>query len=184
MGQGYNPDESVAQAWGIVWAWFWEEGDTTLYFGPDASLTQDVMYDRGMQGFRDAWAAAGHRLPFTYRDAADEREAGLLLARILQGVGIYCREHLVQLPLATIGLGSNEATGVVDPVGGIIGSLDQITVRSAAKNMVQLEVYNRMDWASGLRMPGMEGFLPRIERDAWGPGGALDMYFIWWEPRP
>jgi hypothetical protein len=97
---------------------------------------------------------------------------------------VYRREHLRELPLAAVGLGSRTAEGRIDAVGGTIGSLDRITVSDAGNGVVRFEVHNRMDWASALRIPGMEGWLPVIQPGAWGPGGALDMVFFWVEQGP
>ena len=180
----YDPGESVRQAWGLVWDWFWEAGPEVRYFGPESSLTQDITYDRGMIEFRKEWAAAGYQLPFTYRDTADEREEGPFPIRFVKGSLVYVREHLFELPVATVGLGSTTPEGQIDPVGGTVGSLDRIRVYDAGNGTVMFEVYNRMDWRSALRIPGLEGIIPSYRRDQVPLGGALEMYFIWYEPMP
>jgi RHS repeat-associated protein len=122
----YDPAESARQAWGLVRDWFFERGPEVQYFGPESSLTQDIMYDPGMNRFRESWATAGHPLPWKWEHTADEREGGLLPVRMIKGAGVYIREHAVELGLSTVGLGSKTPEGRIDPVGGTIGSLDEI----------------------------------------------------------
>jgi hypothetical protein len=182
---GYDPAESVQQAWGLVQGWFFETGPTVRYFGPESSLTQDIMYDPGMDRFREAWAAAGYPLPWEWKHWADVREGDLLPIRIAKGGLMYAREHLVELPLATMGLGSETPEGRMDPVGGTIGSLDEIYVKNAGGGLVKIEVINRMDWASGTRIPGSNwSLLPARHRSKWGPGGTIVQHFYWWEVMP
>lgn len=69
-------------------------------------------------------------------------------------------------------------------MGGTVGSLDRIRVYDAGNGTVMFEVYNRMDWRSALRIPGLEGIIPSYRRDQVPLGGALEMYFIWYEPMP
>jgi RHS repeat-associated protein len=182
---GYDPAESVQQAWGLVQDWFFETGPTVRYFGPESSLTQDIIYDPGMTRFREAWAAAGYPLPWEWEHSADVREGGLLPIRIAKGGLVYTRENL-ELARATLGLGSKTPEGQIDTVGGIIGSLDEIRVTRAGGSLVKIEVINTMDWRSGTRVPGTNFFLIpwSLPRSAWGPGGAIVQYFYWWEMMP
>ncbi len=182
---GYDPHESVQQAWELVGEWFFEQGPAVRYFGPESSLTQDIMYDPGMTQFREAWAAAGYPSPWEWKHQADVREGGLLPLRIAKGGFVYIRENL-QLVLAKAGLGSTTSEGPIDAVGGIIGSLDQIHVESAGGGLIKIEVINTMDWRSGSRIPGTNWSLIRrsLPRSAWGPGGATVQHFYWWEVMP
>ncbi len=103
----------------------------------------------------------------------------------MNGAGVYFREHVVELGLSTIGVGSRTPEGQIDPVGGVIGSLDEILIYDAGNGMVYIEVHNRMGWASATRIPGTEVSLredrPRGQK---GPGGTIKQIFYWWEPRP
>jgi hypothetical protein len=154
------------------------------FFGPDDSLTQDVMYDPGMQAFHRAWAAAGYPLPFEYAHTADERQKGSFLLRFVAGAGVMLREHVFQLGLATAGLGSTTAQGPVDAVGGTIGSLDAIRVYDAG-DRVTIEVHNTMSWYSAGRVFGSNRsvlwWVPLVTT-----AGALDcnMVFRWTETKP
>lgn len=169
----------------LVFSWFLEIGPRRWSFGPDSSLTQDVMHDPGMQQFREEWAMADFQLPFEYSPAADRRNGGLLPIRMAGGILVYAREHLVQLPLSTAGLGSRTASGPVDAVGGIIGSLDQVSVTNAGNGLVKFTVINRTGWASGTRIPGTDvSLIQNRDRSEAGPGGTLVQYFYWWEPMP
>ncbi|MEM3434464.1 MAG: RHS repeat-associated core domain-containing protein [Candidatus Methanomethyliaceae archaeon] len=182
---GYDPAESVQQAWGLVYEWFSEQGPSVRYFGPESSLTQDIAYDPGIERFREAWAEAEYPLPWEWEHQADEREGGLLSIRMAKGGLVYARENL-ELGFATVGLGSENPEGSIDAVGGIIGSLDKISVKSAGGRLVKIEVINRMDWQSGTRIPGTNSSLIpwRLPRSAWGPGGAIVQHFYWWELVP
>ncbi len=187
---GYDPAESVQQAWQLVGEWFFEIGPTVRYFGPESSLTRDIMHDPGITRFREAWAAAGCPLPWKWEHSADVREGGLLPVRIAKGALVYAREHLVELPLATglaiIGWGPENPESSIDAVGGIIGSLDSIHVKNMGSGLVKIEVINKTDWPSGTRIPGTNrSLIPwRLPRSAWGPGGAIVQHFYWWELVP
>lgn len=174
------------------------------------------MYDPGIAAFRRAWAEAGYPVPWEWKHSADVRTGGWLPLRIAQGGLVYAREHLVQLPLSTalgvLDLGPNDPRSPIDPVGGIIGSLDKIYVwPSEQEGWVRIEVVNVMDWHSGTRVPGTSfslveapdwlltqilgtevNIIPQpISRDwpSWAPwlplpGGAIEQHFYWEEPRP
>jgi hypothetical protein len=148
----------------------------------------DVMNDPGMRAFREAWRAAGNPLPpegWRWQHQADERHDGPLVLRIVNGATIYAREHFLQLGASVLGLGSPTPEGEWDPVGGTIGSLDQITVYPASDDMVFIRVYNEMGWSSGTRIPGTDvSILDNRSREQWGPGGTIEQYFYWFEPAP
>ncbi|MCS7352507.1 MAG: hypothetical protein RMM10_13590, partial [Anaerolineae bacterium] len=135
----YTLRESVLQAWSLVLEWFWEVGPAVRTFGPEHPLTQDIMHDPGLTAFRQAWAQAGYPVPWEWHHSANIQTGGWVPLRIAQGGLVYAREHLVELPLATglgiLGLGPNDPQSPVDPVGGIIGSLDTIRVKAAEREM-------------------------------------------------
>ena len=182
---GYSSKESVKEAWSLVAGWFFERGEPVQEFGPSSPLTQDIKEDPGIDQFREAWAEAGYPVPWEWKHKADQREGGFIVTRIARGALVYFREHVVQLGLSTLGLGSKTAAGQIDPVGGTIGSLDVIRVFRAGDRLVRLEVYNEMGWLSGTRIPGTNrSILRNGERSEWGPGGIIAQYFYWWEPVP
>lgn len=188
-----------------MYEWFFEMGPAVRTFGPEYAITQDIMHDPGIAAFRRAWAEAGYPVPWEWRHSADVRTGGWLPVRVVQGGLIYAREHLVELPSSTVlgvlGLGPNDPRSPIDPVGGIIGSLDKIYVwPSEQEGWVRIEVVNVMNWRSGTRIPGTDFTLidlivppdREITRDwapDWAPwlpipGGAIEQHFWWEEPRP
>lgn len=188
---GYNSDDATSTAVEILWWWFFELGPEEVWFGPSNSLTQDVAHDPGMDWFRQEWARAGYQVPFELEHHADPR--GGTAQDIVVGMGVFVREHLIELPRAVgemvwsyaTGRPSAQPPGEVTAVGGVIGSLDQIVVSEAGPCTVRIEVINHTDWKSGLRIYGTdESLLPPYEREAWGPGGRLTEHFYWWEPWP
>jgi hypothetical protein len=84
--------------------------------------------------------------------------------------------------LSILGLSSDTPEGSIDPVGGTIGSLDQITVSDAGNGQLLFQVDNTMGWESGLRVYGTnESLIRNRDRDAWGPGGTTNQTFYWHE---
>lgn len=185
-GTGFlRPNEATQQALGLVGNWFFETGEETQRFGPENALTEEVMYDPGMDLFREKWAEAGNQVPFSWEHTADERGSGSLPERLLRGVGVFLREHVLELGLSALGFGSQDPEGPIDPVGGTIGSLDRISVSAANNGQVQFQVYNVMGWSSGTRIPGTDqSIINDRNRSAWGPGGTTYQYFTWYEVKP
>jgi hypothetical protein len=180
-----NETEATHQALGLVTNWFFETGEETQRFGPENALTQEVMQDPGIDQFRENWADAGYQVPFTWEHKADERSNGSLPERLVNGAGVFLREHVVQLGLSVLGLGSKNPEGPIDPVGGTIGSLDRISVSAAKNGKIQFEVYNEMGWASGSRIYGTNrSLIQNRDRSARGPGGTTYQYFYWYENTP
>jgi RHS repeat-associated protein len=183
--EAYDPRQASRQAWGLVKDWFFGTGDEVQYFGPENSLTHDIIYDPGMDAFRTAWAKEGHPLPWTWEHTADERESGWLPTRLAKGSVKMVREHVVELGFSTFNLGSARAEGRIDPVGGTIGSLDRIKVLDAGDDLVLFMVYNEMGWASGTRFYGTNfSLLPDVPRGLGLPGGTIYQHFYWWEFMP
>ncbi len=201
----YTLKQSVIQAWSLVREWFFEVGPTIRTFGPECALTQDIMHDPGIQAFQRAWKAAGYPVPWEWHHTADVRTGEWLPARLARGALVYAREHLLELPLSTglglLGVGPNDPRSPLDPVGGIIGSLDTIRVTPADQiGWVRIEVINQMDWRSGTRIPGTNRSLidilvppdVGIKRNwapSWAPwlpipGGETVQVFWWEEPLP
>jgi RHS repeat-associated protein len=190
----YNPGVSTLEAMGLVFDWFFNQGEPIRYYGPANSLTQDVMNDPGMVEFRRVWGEAGYPVPFHWQHRADERNIGSLPERLGAGAMVYIRENtelglaIVGLPLALNDLPPGWGPdSTIDAVGGTLGSLDLVSVDDAGDGMVRITVYNSMDWVSGTRMPGTGISIVPIkhERDLWFlPGAVLRTYFIWTEPMP
>lgn len=124
-------------------------------------------------------------MPFEWEHRADERERGFLPLRIARGFAVYFQQHVVELSLSSLGLGSPSPQGRIDPVGGTIGSLDRIYVLPGRPGEVILIVYNEMGAASATRIPGTEESL-REDRDRGeaGPGGTILQLFYWSEAAP
>jgi RHS repeat-associated protein len=181
---GYDPDQSVQQAWDLVREWFLETGKPERRFGPESSLTQDVMYDPGTVQFREEWAIAGYPLPWEWHHQRDAREGGLLPLRVIRASLAYAVEN-VELARATLGFGSKTPEGPIDPVGGVIGSLDTIRVTNAGNGLVRVEVINQMEWRSALRIYGTNySFGRSVPRSTLGVGGTTVQRFYWWEMGP
>jgi len=186
----YDPAESVRQAWGLVWDFF-SGNNQPRVFGPESSLTQDIMYDPGMTAFRQKWEEAGYPVPWKWEHEADAprypgechiEELPQMAPFIINGSKVYAREHLWELVLATVlapfGLPKTPESPI-DAVGGTIGSLDVIEVADAGNGMVRITVENSMDIASGTRVPGTNCPLQDAK-----PGSELITYFTWTEPMP
>jgi len=177
-----SQNEATHQALGLVVDWFFETGPENQSFGPDNALTQEVMHDQGIDQFREEWAQNGYQLPFTWQHTADERESGSLPERLINGASVFVREHVVELGLSILGFSSDTPEGSIDPVGGTIGSLDQITVSDAGNGQLLFKVDNTMGWQSGLRIYGTnESLVRNRDRNAWGPGGTTYQTFYWYE---
>jgi len=177
--------EATRQAWDLVGDWFNETGPETQVFGPEEALTQEVMYDRGMDAFYEAWEESGYEVPFEYEDRADERNEGSLPVRIVKGAGVFVREHIVELGLSTFGLGSQDPEGKIDAVGGTIGSLDRIDAADAGNGTVKITVKNDMGWASATRIPSTNrSIIYNKKRNVIGPGGTIHQEFYWYIPYP
>lgn len=187
FGTDYNPMESTILALSLVWNWFWESGPDEYVFGPEESLTQDIIHEPGVTEFKKAWAEAGYPLPFVWHHTADHRIGKSLTipGDIINPVWVFTREHGIALPLSIAGLGSPTPEGLIDPVGGTIGSLDTITVIDAGNGQVFFTVSNAMDRASGSRIPGTDySVLPSVPREEFGPGGTITQTFYWYENMP
>ena len=175
--RGYLPSDSFAQAMEIVRDWFLEAGDEVQYFGPEDPLTQDLMYDPGVEWFREEWAAAGYPLPWSHEYSIDEAGGTGGIVRV------FVRENL-ELAITFVGLGSMTPEGQVDAVGGVLGSYE-VSVSGEGFGMVKIVIYNETGWASGTRVPRTKWSLIQDRpRNAWGPGGTIKQYFYWLEPYP
>lgn len=191
----YDPGESYREAVGLGIDWFLNKEPRVREFGPESSLTLDIMHDPGMDAFHKAWAAAGYPLPFEWEHTRDERAEGTDFVRFVKATPLYFREHVVKIALVSVGIRSQTPEGQLDAVGGTIGSLDKISVYDAGNGMVTIKVYNRMNWESLFRQPGSSKSYADLKVPGTGQplkhyleliGGTtpLDQYFRWQEPMP
>jgi hypothetical protein len=186
----YCPSDNAQQAMGIVRDWFFETGTEMQYFGPDEPVTQELMYDFGVERFRQEWALASYRLPYpTDEDDAnlingngwwhydiDESggEGGIVWAFVCENV---------ELAVSLTGLGSMTPQGPVDALGGVLGSY-AVRVEEMGFGMAKFIVYNETGWASGTRVGNLGSLIQNRPRDKWGPGGTVKQQFHWYEPIP
>jgi len=154
------------------------------------------MHDPGMAAFHKVWADAGYQLPFKWEHTRDERQEGSSLVRFVKAIPVYFREHVIKMTLVSLGKRDQTPEGQLDAVGGTIGSLDEIRAYDAGNGRVTIEVYNRMNWKSLLRVPGSGQSIVALEVPGTGQtldyflrqyvGGYTDLtqYFRWQEPHP
>ncbi|MBC7228455.1 MAG: RHS repeat-associated core domain-containing protein [Thermoflexales bacterium] len=198
--QAYSPTESYQEAVGLVNEFRSNMGPFERDFGPTHSLTQDIMYSSGIKEFHRVWAEAGYPVPFEWEhhlDVRDPRE-GPYPVRFIKSLPVYIGAQ-VKLGRAGMGLGSKIPEGPIDAVDGTIGSLDVIRVERVGPDWVKIEVENRMNWYSGLRVPGGNFSLwvipVEVAPNTYVPFGIVwagivggshetKQTFYWWEPMP
>ncbi|HUW96178.1 MAG TPA: RHS repeat-associated core domain-containing protein [Anaerolineae bacterium] len=177
---GYSVFKATASALMLVEGWLYERWwiPEELHFGPEHPLTQAVMHSHALAQFRRAWKSpteGRYHLPWTWTEhSLDERDEGPLPHRLFWGQVAYAREHLRLFLLG-------------DPTGVPLGSLNEIKVdkSDSSSDMVKIEAYNAMGWASGTRIPGTRRpLVENRDRSDWGPGGTVHQYFHWEEPMP
>ena len=186
---GYSRRASLGHAELMLLTWFFPIGGPDQWFGPYNSFTQDVMDDPGIAWFKSEWAKEDWDLPFERPHKIDRD--GQLLAW-----ASYARENY-ELAMCVIGRGSAEAEGRIDPVGGVQGSFDLISVHQAGVARVRFDVFNRMDRPSFGRWPGQQDayWLPHewwqpVSREPlkWWPGDwwgtTVRHHFYWYEDDP
>ncbi|MGB3904459.1 MAG: RHS repeat-associated core domain-containing protein [Anaerolineae bacterium] len=185
---GYSPRASLGLAELLLLSWFFPVGGEEYHFGPNSSLTKDVMNDPAVQWFKDEWRRAGHPLPFSRPHEADPR-GGTWTERAI-GWGMLVRENY-ELGMCVLGRGSETAEGRIDPVGAVLGSFDLIRVEKAGVGAVKFVVYNRMTRASVSRSPGTDesrwkpvprGDVNWLTGNWWGT--TVHQYFYWRESDP
>jgi RHS repeat-associated protein len=185
---GYSRRASLSMSELVLLTWFFPVGPEQRSFGPNYSLTKDVATDPAIQWFKGEWAKAGHPLPFSRPHQRDPR-TGTPIARAI-GWAAFFQENY-ELGVCVLGRGSETAGGRIDPVGGVLGSLDVIRVESAGVGRVRFEVLNIMDRPSGSRSPGTTDYrweaVKRSEAnwlngDWWGT--TVYQHFYWYESDP
>jgi RHS repeat-associated protein len=184
----YDAYESFMQAVGLARDWFTERGQVVQRFGPNEPLTMDVRHSRGVQDFKREWAEEGeYRVPWTWdKHSIDVREGAPLAVRLVWAGKTFARSQW-NLFRCAIGRGSPTAEGQVDPVLGILGSFNLVSVYLSPEGgteMLTFEVYNVMGRRSFLRVKGTKySPLVNVERgESGGWGGTTYQYFYWYEP--
>jgi hypothetical protein len=163
------------QTFGIAVDWFLETDAPVQGFGPDHPITKEVRSDDAIREFREEWAKADYKLPFSWPHRRDTRERPLI-ERAFSGATAYIIENLEMC------LALSPFFPQTSAIGGVIGSLDLITVRDAGNGKVEFEVYNVTGFGSGSRIPGTgSSIIPDRQRSEWGPGGTIEQYFHWEE---
>jgi len=185
---GYSRRASLSLSELLLLSWFFPVAPEQRSFGPTHSLTNDVATDPAIQWFKGEWAKAGHPLPFSRPHQMDPR-SGTPIARAI-GWAMFFQENY-ELGMCVLGRGSETAGGRIDPVGGVLGSLDLIHVESAGMGRVKFEVLNRMDRPSVSRWPGTDqSWWKSVARsdvnwltgDWWGT--TVYQHFYWYESDP
>ena len=185
---GYSRRASVSMSELLLLSWFFPVGPEEYSFGPSHSLTKDVASDDGIQWFKGEWARAGYPLPFSRPHQRDPR-GGTWAERAI-GTGMLLRENY-ELGMCVLGRGSETAWGRIDPVGGALGSLDEIHVQRAGMGKVKFEVINTMDRPSASRQPGAPDYryeavarsqVNWLTGDWWGT--TVYQHFYWYETDP
>jgi RHS repeat-associated protein/uncharacterized repeat protein (TIGR01451 family) len=187
---GYSKRASLGLAELLVAYWFFPVPQEHYWFGPEHSLTQDVRHDPAIAWFKERWAQTDppFKVPFSLPHERDPR-SGTWWSQLF-GWMLLAQENL-ELGQCVLGLGSDTAEGLIDPVGGILGSFDMIQVKWAGIGVVRFEVHNTMDRPSATRFPGMNEWMledvPRsltsvLRGDWWGT--TIYQHFYWEEPHP
>ena len=191
----YDPRESYQQATGLVEEFRSNEGPLEREFGSTSSLTQDIRDSSGMEEFRQKFAEAGYPPSFKWHHHLDvrEEEAGPYPIRFAKSLPAYIGAQ-VKLGLTAVGIESNTPAGPIDALDGTIGSLDTIRAERVGRGWAKIEVENRMDWESGLRIPGSdESLAPRkilgtevgeVWAGIFGGTRRTEQRFYWWERIP
>jgi RHS repeat-associated protein len=174
---GYSVFEATASASMLVAGWLYEDWRAPEYgvFGPDHPLTQAVMRSPALFQFRAEWAREGYQLPWSWDEQSYEpRTEGRLPEDPVAAARAFVTQNL---RLVFLG----------DPVGAILGAFDLIKVSESelSTDMVLILAYNRMGWASAIRIPGTTHSLVQDRpRSDLGPGGTIEQWFYWEEPMP
>jgi len=171
--EGYSAYESYEQARQLVADWFFEQGGVVQYFGPNEPLTQDVRYSQGVRDFKELWRQrAQYYVPLWWTGHSIDQREGPLYQRLRQAVPTFMRAqwHLFE---CSIGLGSDSPEGPIDPVVGVLGSLNVIRVGLESHELLEFRVYNIMGRASATRLKGFKyHLLQNVLREKSGGWGG------------
>lgn len=167
----YDPVESARTAIDMGILWFSGHGEFgPQWLGTESSLTQDIMYDPGVQEFLALWADLGYQSGFCWKHTRDERGEGSEWERRLEGTPVFVFEHLIKPTYVLLGGASESASGEWDLVGATIGSLDQICGCVVGDGYALIQVDNTMSSPSDNRM--IEAHMGQVRRGT-ALGGAF-----------
>ncbi len=176
----YSLAESNQEADMLVSEWLWETGPGTRTFGPDDSMTQDIMFGDRIGKFYEAWAAAGWVDNFEYQDQIEGNRSDLG-----SWGQAFTRGHKNRFTAEELERrGINVSPGSpYDKIDTTIGSYDTIKTSRYDQSLIKVEVTNSMNWKSGLRV-GNFAPVPDVPRSVMGPGGTTTQRFYWFAYSP
>lgn len=189
---GHSPMAAANLSKIMGYIWLFQLGQEEYHFGPEHSLTQEVMSSPNLARFRVHWAkpkemrGGGYQLPYWWW--GDWIEDTIDLGRY-DDTDLEIIAHNVIMFLAMWGHGSLGPEGPINTVGGLLGSLDYVHVEDGETGtyMLKMEATNTMGKGSLARRPGTDESLWKDEQRsdrAWGWGGNIELYFHWEEPKP
>jgi hypothetical protein len=170
--------------------WLFQLGEEEYHFGPEHSLTQEVMSSPNLARFRAHWAmpkelgGGGYQLPYWWW--GDQIEDTMYLGKY-DDTAVEILAHNMIMFGAMWGYGSSGPEGPINTIGGLLGSLDYVHVEDGetGSDMVKMTARNTMGKASVSRRPGTRDSRWKDEwrsETAWG--GRITLYFNWEEPKP
>ena len=178
----YDPFFSYLQGFRIGVEWLFEFGPQTRVFGPEESLTIDLMYDIGMQWARQDYAANGYPPSHFYPYRIDETGVRFGTSEA------FIRENL-KMAACIAGYYSYFPEGRIDMIGVALGSYD-VYFNDLGDNMVLIQVFNESFWESFTRYVDPftreeKALIPDRERDRnlLTFGGTTRQLFWWVESR-
>jgi RHS repeat-associated protein len=193
---GHSPVAAANLSKIMGYVWVFQLGQEEYHFGPQHSLTQEVMASPNLARFRVQWAkpkelgGGGYELPYLWRGDRIEDTMELAGRRWETPQARLYREmayHNLIMLTAMWGLGSLGPEGPINTVGGHLGSLDYVKVEEAenTSDMVKMEAMNTMGKASFSRKPGTTESRWKDElRSETRWGGRIRLYFHWEELKP
>jgi RHS repeat-associated protein len=190
----YSTFESWMQGIGIGIEWLFEAGPDTRVFGPQDSLTADLMHDIGVRWAWNAYASAGYPNNFYYEYRIDLTGNALLtsvLARWFpeeeaQSYAALLWEN-AELAVCSwapfrFGILSSSPEGAIDTIGAALGSYD-VYFHEFSPDAVLVMVENASSWQSIARYgdPDDPKYWHRdTERQEWGL--YSEFYAVWGAP--
>jgi len=187
---GHSPMAAANLSKIMGYIWFFQLGEEEYHFGPEHSLTQEVMSSPSLARFRVQWAkpkelgGGGYQLPYLWQ--GDRIEETMNLGKY-DDTAVEILAHNMIMFGAMWGYGSWGPEGPINTVGGLLGSLDYVHADEAdsGSDVVKMEARNTMGKASVSRRPGTTDSRWENElRSETFWGGSIRLYFYWEEPKP
>jgi len=158
---GYSPRAANTQACWILASWFFEIGPEVQWYGPKSPFTHILRHHMGVQRFRAEWAAAGY--PPIYPLPGQPPKVWRIEEAAETPRGAYLQEN-IKLILSFAGHGSPTPEGLINPLGGVVGSYE-FQILKINEDTAMFIVKNETEWESGTRMPGTGySLLPPLKR--------------------